>query len=112
MFALDCNKKKADAYIGTIYAATLFKQIKWVDTLKSFYTEVDFNSYSFEINSDSFKLFFRGDEVLSFKYGECGDRLFMHLTNEREKAYLGVFKEALEAIEKQNEKGETACPEN
>lgn len=103
MITLTEYKQKADAFIKPIYAATVLNQIEWEDAIECFYTKEEFNGFSFQIGEGEFELFVKGDEpgpVLSFKYGEYGEKLVEYLQGKREKAYLEKLAEALESMTK------------
>lgn len=103
MITLPEYKKKADAFIKPIYAATVLNQIEWVYADDLFYTKEDFNGFAFQIGYSDFVLFVKGDRpgaFLSFEYGDNGEKLFKYLQSMREKAYLEKFAEALESMTK------------
>lgn len=99
-------KKKADAFIKPIYAATVLGQIEWADAITYFYTKEDFDGFSFQIGDGVFyfiDLVAKGDKpslVLSFEYGEYGEKLVEYLQGKREKAHLEKLAAALESMTK------------
>lgn len=103
MITLPEYKKKADAFIKPIYAATVLGQIEWVDDLTHFSTKEVFDGFSFHIGDGLFDLVAKDDKpghFLTFEYADNGKKLVEYLLSKREKAYLEEFAEALEAMTK------------